>query len=46
MKTPWSDLLKYGETAATVIVVSISILCVLILIAAGVLISKIIDYTS
>ena len=46
MRTPWSNLLKYGETAATIIVVSLSIVCILILIAAGVLISKIIDYTS
>ena len=46
MKTPWSSLLNYGTAVAAVIVISISIVALLIVVAAAVLISKFIEFTS
>jgi len=40
MKTPWSDLLRYGITITTITVITISAVCLLTILGIVVLITK------
>lgn len=40
MKTPWSNLLQYGIGFAAVTIISLSAICLLIVVGAGVLVAK------
>ena len=44
MKTPWSRLLQHGTAFATIVVVSVSIVCLLIVVAIGVGIVKLSEF--
>lgn len=46
MKTPWSKLLNYGTAVAAVVVISVSMVCLLIVVGAAVLLSKFLEFTS
>jgi len=46
MKTPWSNLLNYGTAFAAILVIAISTMCLLIVVAAAVLVSKFVEFTS
>lgn len=44
MKTPWSDLLKYGVTVTTVAVIAIGAVCLLAVLGVAVLVTKALVY--
>lgn len=46
MKTPWSGLLNYGTAFAAIMVISISTICLLIVVGAAVLVAKFTEFIS
>ena len=44
MKTPWSNLIQYGIGVATIIVISLSAICLLLVVGAAAVISKLLVF--
>jgi hypothetical protein len=45
MRTPWSNLLKYGTAIAVILVLAVSIIGLLLTVAVAVVVSKILVFT-